>query len=260
MSVDAAANYAENGYYVHRDALLPTATVLAASAGMDAVRSGQYDTGRPPLPSPWKPGDDERTLCKIEMPQMANRAIGELIAHEELGRWAAQVTGARWVQVWWVQLLYKPSGVPGAAGVNVGWHQDRHYWGAWEEGSELFTAWVALSEVGAESGPMRFVRGSHRWGDVSGGDFFGQNLEQQQEAIVVPDGAEWREEAALMAAGGVSLHDCLTLHGSGANTSSVPRRSFAIHMRTDQSRPCNDRREGLTQFIDDPSLCPVLYG
>ncbi|MFT7693651.1 MAG: hypothetical protein ACI8P2_002280 [Candidatus Latescibacterota bacterium] len=260
MSVDVAAAYSTNGFYVHRDPLLPSAAVEAACAGMDAVRHGQYDTGKPPLSSPWNPGDDEGILCKVEMPQRADRAIGALIGHEELGRWAARVTGAQWVQVWWVQLLYKPPSLPDATQVNVGWHQDRHYWGAWEEGSELFTAWVALSEVEADSGPMRFVCGSQRWGELSGGDFFGQNLQDQQEAIALPAGAEWREESALMAAGGVSFHDCLTLHGSAANTSSAPRRSFAIHMRTNNSRPHDGRHEGLTQFIDDPSLCPVIYG
>ena len=31
-------------------------------------------------------------------------------------------------------------------------------------GSGLFTCWVALSEVGPDSTPLQFVRGSHRWG------------------------------------------------------------------------------------------------
>ncbi len=259
MSTAAAAAYARAGYSVQREPLLSAAKVQAASAGMDALRCGQYDTGRAPMPSPWNPGDDEGILCKIEMPQMANRAIADLVADEVLGQWAAQVAGAQWVQVWWVQLLYKPPSLADAAQVNVGWHQDRTYWGAWEAGSELFTAWVALSDVGDESGPMRFVPGSHRWGLLSGGDFFGQDLQQQRAAIALPEGSKWREESALMAAGGASLHDCLTLHGSGANTSSMPRRSFAIHMRTDRSRPRNGCREGLTQFIDDLSLCPVIY-
>jgi hypothetical protein len=78
------------------------------------------------------------------MPQVANRAIRELISHPALGALAAEVTGARRVQVWWVQLLYKPPTTGGQGGTSIGWHQDRHYWQVWEEGSELFTAWVAL--------------------------------------------------------------------------------------------------------------------
>ena len=50
--------------------------------------------------------------------------------------------------------------------------QDKLYWndtfsicdtsdGA--EESEIFTAWVALDDVGPEAGPMQLIRGSHLW-------------------------------------------------------------------------------------------------
>ena len=55
------------------------------------------------------------------------------------------------------------------------------------EGSELFTAWVALSDVTAEAGPMRFVRGSHGWGLLDDGGFYRQDLDDQRDAIPVPD-------------------------------------------------------------------------
>ena len=35
--------------------------------------------------------------------------------------------------------------------------------GGWG-GSGLCTCWVALGDVGPESGPLLFVRGSHKWG------------------------------------------------------------------------------------------------
>ena len=145
--------------------VMPAEVVDAAVAGMNAVRAGQYDTGCPPENSRWTPGDDPQTLCKIEMPQLASRAIMDLVAHPALGKLAAEVTGAKMVQVWWVQLLYKPVGEPkGERVTNIGWHQDRYYWRAWEDGSELFTAWIALSDITPDAGPMRFVPGSHRWG------------------------------------------------------------------------------------------------
>ena len=76
------------------------------------------------------------------------------------------------VQVWWVQLLYKPVSRPEATvQTNVGWHQDRQLWSTWEEGSELFTAWVAVSDVTEDACPMRFVRGFHNWGLLNQGDF-----------------------------------------------------------------------------------------
>ncbi len=261
MSAEPAyeSAYPSDGFAVHSDPLLPADVVQAAEEGMERVRAGSYDRGRGPQPSPWAPGDADDVLCKIEMPQLADSAIHRLVSHADLGAWAARVTGGRRVQVWWVQLLHKPSTQAEASGVNVGWHQDRQYWSAWEEGSELFTAWVALSDVGESAGPMRFVRGSHRWGFRGEGDFFGQDLHAQRGDIAVPEGESWDEVPALMRPGGASLHHCLTFHGSSANTSGAPRKSFAIHMRTEKSRPRDDQRAGLAEIIDDLDACPVVY-
>lgn len=256
----ARARYETDGYFLRAEPLFPASLIDRAVAGMDAVRRGEYDTGRSPQPSPWNPGDDPSALCKIEQPQFASQAIRDLLCYPALGALAAELTGASMVQVWWVQLLVKPSSAPGAqAATNVGWHQDRSYWRIWEEGSELFTAWIALSDVREESGPMRFVRGSHRWGLLPESDFFAQDLAGQQRGIHVPAGARWEEAVAVLTPGGVSFHDDYTLHGSGTNTSSEPRRSFAVHLRTQNSRPVNNQRTGLATFIDDTTLCPVIY-
>src|SRR5947209_14110708 len=97
------ARFEADGFYVHSEPVLPTDLVRRAAEGMDRVRAGEYETGVPPQPSAWKPGDDPRKLGKIEMPQVASRAIMELVSHPGLGELAARVTGAAWVQVWWVQ-------------------------------------------------------------------------------------------------------------------------------------------------------------
>ncbi|MEC7842920.1 MAG: hypothetical protein VX911_08560, partial [Candidatus Latescibacterota bacterium] len=57
-----------------------------------------------------------------------------------------------------------------------------------------------------------------------------------------------------------SIHHCLTYHGSSANTSGAPRLSLAIHMCTENARPVDDRREGLTAYLDDNQICPVIHG
>ncbi len=255
---NAKSRYETDGYLILPQPVIPAELVMRAVEGMDAIRRGEYDTGRPPCSSPWKPGDDPNKLCKIEQPQFASKAVFELVSHPELGRWAAQITGATMVQAWWVQLLYKPPHV-GNANTNVGWHQDQSYWGIWEDGSQLLTAWVAISDVTADSGPMFFAKGSHKWGLRNQGDFFGQDLEAQKRAIAAQCQSEWIEDTAILPPGGVSFHHCLTVHGSGPNTSNLPRRSFAIHLRTQNSRPVSNKREGLSQYIDDPSLCPILF-
>ncbi|MDA1193182.1 MAG: phytanoyl-CoA dioxygenase family protein [Candidatus Poribacteria bacterium] len=261
MPNDPHADFLRDGYFIQRDPIIPFEIAGAASEGMDALRRGEYDTGTPPQPSFWNVGDPMTKLCKIEMPQIANRAIMSLVSHPALGELAARVLNATMVQVWWVQLLIKPPKVDDAEQKNrIGWHQDRNYWGSWEADSELFTAWVAVSDVREESGPMKFVRGSNRWGVLDGSDFYGQDLEGQQKGLAIPDGKSWEEASATFPAGGVSFHDRLTLHGSLDNLSGEERRSFAIHMRTENSRPVNDERRGLTQFIDNEDFCPVIFG
>lgn len=257
----ARASYQADGFYICPDQLIPLQIVTRAAAGMDAVRAGQYDTGVPPRPSRWNPGDDPNALCKIEKQQIANRAIMELVSHPSLGEKAADLTGASAVQVWWVQLLYKPPSAPGQQPrTNIGWHQDYSYWGAWEEDSELFTAWVALSDVSPQAGPMNFVVGSHRWGLSTESDFASQEYAALRETIRNAHGQDWQEEPAILPPGGASFHHKLTFHGSGPNLSSQPRRSFVVHMRTENSRPQGNARQGLTAFIDDPTYCPIVYG
>jgi ectoine hydroxylase-related dioxygenase (phytanoyl-CoA dioxygenase family) len=196
-------------------------------------------------------------LCKIENPQFANRAIYEAVSNPVLGKRVAEITGAKMIQVWWVQLLYKPRAT-GSLKPMVGWHQDRTYWESWTSDSDLFTIWLALSDVGLDSGPMRFVPGSHEWGLQSESDFFGDDLDDQ--AAKMREGHNWREVPAVLPAGGFSIHHCETLHASGPNLEELPRRSLAIHARSEKSRPVNDARAGLTEFIDHEWACPVIYG
>ncbi len=258
--MNSSEQFHKDGFLIHSDPVLPSEIIDNAVAGMDAIRSGKYDRGQPPESSPWNPGDSVDTLCKIEQPQRASQGVFDLVGHTRIGELAAEATGAEWVQVWWVQLLYKPPGVETKENrINIGWHQDRNYWKSWEKGSELLTAWVAVSDVQEDSGPMRFVPGSNHWGLLEGSDFHGGDLDAVKDGLALPDDVNWTEQTALMSAGGLSLHDCQTLHASGANKSGSPRRSFAIHLRTQNSRPVDDLRKGLTRYIDDESVCPVIY-
>lgn len=235
-------------------------------------------------------------LVKLENPQYASQSIRALLELHSgrLGEEAARISGADWVQIWHVQLLCKPPAPdaddagavlvhpPGGSGggqgsSKVGWHQDRNYHaGQWTDSSEILTAWIALSEVAEADGPMTFVRGSHQWGllgqgAVDGNDFFGQNLATQKEALerTLPPGAQWEEEMVTLPLGGASFHDDFTIHGSGPNHGSAPRRSLACHMRTGRSalRGVAGGRGALEPMpaeLDYPgagqAVCPVIFG
>src|SRR5579872_5153698 len=122
---DVRARYEADGFLLMPEPVLVGDLIARAARGMDAIRRGEYDTGRPPCQSPWNPGDDPNRLCKIEQPQFANKAVHALVSHPALGEAAAAITGATMVQAWWVQLLDKPpsTGDPEAK-TSIGWHQD----------------------------------------------------------------------------------------------------------------------------------------
>ena len=251
--------YGQDGYYIHGASILSPELLARTTRGLEEVCEGMYDTGLEPAERLWNPGDDPRTLRKIEQPQLANYALREAINAPLLGQLAGALTDAGKVQVWWVQLLYKP-GTPRIETVevktSVGWHQDQAYWKEWEDGSELFTAWLALSDVTPEAGPMVFIPGSHRWGLLKGGDFFGQDLNAVQSTFSIPPGEQWSEVINALPPGGVSFHHRLLIHGSRPNNSLLPRRSLAIHMRTEKSNP----RPGswVTRYLDQPAISPMI--
>ncbi|MDA0335397.1 MAG: phytanoyl-CoA dioxygenase family protein [bacterium] len=247
--------YIRDGFHIHAAAVIPQDVLAAAQAAMVAVRDGSFATGQPPSSHP---GYDPATLCKINDAHLADHDLHALICHPALGALAAQITGARAAQVWASQLLIKPPA--SAQRGNVGWHQDRQYWRYWQQPEGLFTMWIALSDVKAASGPMLFVPGSHRWGFLDAGDFFGKDHAAQRRQIPVPHGQTWAQVPALLAPGGVSFHHCLTYHGSGPNASGVARCSIAVHCRTEQVRPIAGNDNYYVSHLQDPALSPVLFG
>ncbi|MDX1418461.1 MAG: phytanoyl-CoA dioxygenase family protein [Rubricoccaceae bacterium] len=257
---DLRTRYEADGFVLVQEPVLSPDLVAAARAGLEAVRDGRYDTARAPYASPWTPGDDPDALCKIEMPHLASRALQAVARHPGIGAAAAAITGAERVQVWWAQLLYKPPATRPDARTRVGWHQDYQYWASdWESPDGLLTAWVALSDVTAESGPVRFVPGSHRWGDRRAGDFFETDLEAQRVGLTPPPGDEWVEVLGVLPEGGLSFHHSLTYHGSTENRTSAPRCSLVLHLCTERARP---RAEGglLAGFLGDSVATPTLHG
>jgi hypothetical protein len=221
-------------------------------------------------------------LRKVEMPQLdtSEHGIAELMNRPELAAWCQEVTGADWLQVWWIQLHGKPGGEgtdDAGDGTSIGFHQDKNYWNSsfdisenGAEESEIFTAWIALSDVGPDSGPMQLLRGSHLWANglmQIPAFFHHQDLLEQRDVALSSVGLgpeEWEPVPAVLPAGGVSVHDWRTLHGSGPNHSDEMRMSLAIHMRTGRSWPrSNEPGENyLDQFLHDrrPHCCPVVLG
>jgi ectoine hydroxylase-related dioxygenase (phytanoyl-CoA dioxygenase family) len=250
-----AGQFTQDGF-CFTEAVIPQSDIDAVIPRMDAVIAGDYETGRAPH-SGHKPGDPVDRLIKIDQPHLSDLTIRAFVSHPEIGRWAAAITGAKTVQVWAVQLLVKPPG--SSAKGHIGFHQDMQHWTRWFTG-EVFTAWIAVTDVHDDSGPMAFVRGSHQWGLNENDSFFRDTDHDAQVASIPrPKGSEWEEVAATIPRGAISFHHRLTYHGSRSNTSEKARRSFAIHLRTENSEPLDTLGGYYNENLTNPDLCPVIY-
>ena len=104
----------------------------------------------------------------------------------------------------------------------VSWHQDLTYWGLDNQAAEM-SVWIALGDVTAANGAMRFVPGSHRGGLVAHRDTFADanQLSRGQEIAVEVD--EDEAVAVELKAGQISLHHGKLFHASGPNATSGRR-------------------------------------
>lgn len=143
------------------------------------------------------------------------------------GALVARALGAARVQLLQDSLLYKPA----HDGGSVEWHQDRTYIGYLEPAS-IATLRIALVPEDDENGCMRVVPGSHRWGHIGEN----QSLSATSVASLLPHLADDQRAAVEHARslplepGDVSIHHCLTMHGSPPNRSDRPRRTILLRM------------------------------
>ena len=119
-------------------------------------------------------------IIKIDKPHLCNKEVWALITSRRLGKALAEETCSKRVQVWHSQVVWKPRS-KGQKG-NAGWHRDSQYWPFWSN-EGLYTAWIALTDVSINSGPVRFLRGSNLWETVQGMDFFDQDIASQERIL-----------------------------------------------------------------------------
>ena len=96
-------------------------------------------------------------------------------------------------------------------------------------------------------------------GGLGQGDFFSSNQEALRASIEIPPGENWEETSALLPAGGVSLHHCLTFHGSEANMSDQVRCSLAVHLRDERAKPVLGNENYYVSHLDDMKYSPMIY-
>jgi hypothetical protein len=262
--------YREKGYYKSKK-LFTDEQIDGALQAQEEFYAGNFDF--PPLENgEWHcyVNPDPDVLKKNDYASFRKAGLQVLTRSPLIGLVAAKLSGAPSIRLWHDQLLYKPPSKPGV-GTNVGWHTDFGYWKTCTS-NQMLTAWVPFHDCSAEMGTISMIPGSHLWPDnTSNLDFFNSNLDEL-ESKIDSGGAKIEKVPVELKKGEVSFHHCLTIHGSGPNMSSGPRRSIAIHLQHGENQfrkytmpdgtlagHCND---ALCRQIDghpdysDPDICP----
>ena len=143
------------------------------------------------------------------------------------GRIAARLMKVRAVRIFHDQPLFKH---PGAA--ESAWHQDQYYWPLATDRS--LGMWMPLIDCTNKMGSIRFVVGSHRFGDLNGGaistdsaGFFDRVIEREQLSLF---------QTEFMAAGDCTFHSGWTIHGALANDSDRMREAMIVTFYPDGTR------------------------
>ncbi|WP_336210335.1 phytanoyl-CoA dioxygenase family protein [Nonomuraea sp. LPB2021202275-12-8] len=150
----------------------------------------------------------------------SDELFGALALSPTMGRNAVHMLhGVRAVRVQVTNLLVKEPGEHGA----TEFHQD-FPWMPMDR-SAMLTVWLALADVPADMGSLRFYDGSHRHG-LLGRSFTRPGDDQLSRH-------PWLKELELsppldLQAGDATAHHALTVHGAPANRRDTTRLSFTV--------------------------------
>lgn len=111
-------------------------------------------------------------------------------------------------------------------GKKVSWHQDAAYWPLTP--SMAVTVWLAIDDADVENAAMRYIPGSHHYGEVTA------NMHEEDKDEILYQSVANAEDFGepfdnVLKAGEISMHSDLLLHGSKANDSD--RRRCGLTLR-----------------------------
>ncbi len=135
------------------------------------------------------------------------------------------------------------------------WHHDGTYWPV--AGDQIATLWVALDDVGAETGAVEYIKGSHLWGQRFLAVSFDPNQKYTEDLPPVPDIDAERDKYDIvqfeMAPGDCTLHHALTVHGAPGNASNRLRRRAYVQRWAGEDVTYNPR-PNLQRMLRDPGI------
>lgn len=128
------------------------------------------------------------------------------------------------VQYFQDNVFYKPA----RDGAETAWHQDNLWWHA--QPPEMLTIWIALDDVDAGNGAVRYIAGSHA--ALIPGKLAINDPKHGPYNMLAPEQVDdGRAVSFVLPAGHAVMHHCLTVHGAPPNNSDRPRRGYTVHLQ-----------------------------
>ncbi|HXM58136.1 MAG TPA: phytanoyl-CoA dioxygenase family protein [Candidatus Dormibacteraeota bacterium] len=151
--------------------------------------------------------------------------VRRLLVRGPAARAVATLLGTRRLWLYEDTLLVKE---PGTARPTP-WHQDLPHYPL--SGQQVATSWISLDHVVAESGAVRYVRGSHRADVLYAPVEFTSGKIHHGPGLVPPPDLDYAPSPGLVVfetrPGDCVVHHALTLHGAPGNATERPRRALA---------------------------------
>lgn len=257
LTGEQVRQYDEQGYIVLHGILTP-AELKLLQAEAEVLRTDQR--GHPDANVYEKDGETLRAAWCVEMDSPACEAA---LAMPRIFGPVRQLMGEK-AYLYQSRLNYKIAG----RGDVFQWHQD---YGSWVEDGvpegnhrQMLSILVMLDDTEKESGPLRFIPGSHKEGLIKSK----YDTSTTSYALhVVPDEDVERlsEESGTFEctgkAGTVVIFGGLLVHGSQENVSNKDRRNlyFAYNVADNLPDPAFPRRKHACPYIMSPETGPLNF-
>jgi len=223
LSAQEITQFKENGFVVVED-VLSAEEIAAVGARADLIAAGKAahvpETSvqlEPVFRNGSQPVQD-RVLSMRKLYDLAvyDPVMWEHVINPKIVDIIADLLDTDDIKMYGDQLFMKSP----AVGTAQGWHQDS---ASWRDilPMDLVTAWTAIDDATLDNGCLYFAPGTQRWSMM--------RRPQIDPLLEDLDSGRWPSVPVPLKAGSISFHHSLTLHRSGANTSSKRRRGYAVH-------------------------------
>ncbi|WP_236793384.1 phytanoyl-CoA dioxygenase family protein [Amycolatopsis sp. GM8] len=163
----------------------------------------------------------EHVVHMVANPSRCSEICRKLVTSPQLAQFVGEIAGfaARGVQLYRDTAMIKPPSADG--GLPTGYHQDLPYLPL--DRKFACTLWLALVDLPATAGTLRFLDGSQNWGPL--GRYDGLDNDWMAEH---PEQHEQLSAPNSLNAGDATIHSGLTVHGTDKNESNQLRVAYPI--------------------------------